>query len=103
MELEPNPDILRELGRVRDPATQTLVGFAAESSDIDAQGRKKLISKQLDLIAVNDISSEQGGFSVDTNQLILIDKKRHKLLPHTTKIKTADLLLDHIIASDLLK
>ena len=103
MELEPNPDILRELGRVRDPATQTLVGFAAESSDIEAQGRKKLISKQLDLIAVNDISSEQGGFSVDTNQLILIDKQSHKLLPHTTKLKTADLLLDHIVANDLLK
>jgi phosphopantothenoylcysteine decarboxylase/phosphopantothenate--cysteine ligase len=103
MQLEPNEDILHTLGDVRDPARQTLVGFAAESTNVEAEGRKKLVKKKLDLIAVNDITTAQGGFEVDTNQLVLIDKQNLEILPHTTKIKTADLLLDYIIAHSLLK
>jgi phosphopantothenoylcysteine decarboxylase/phosphopantothenate--cysteine ligase len=103
MRLEPNPDILQELGRRCDHQKQTLVGFAAESSDIEENGREKLIKKNLDLIAVNNICSEQSGFEVDTNQLVLVDKKRVTTLPHTTKLKTSDLLWDYIIDNDLLK
>jgi phosphopantothenoylcysteine decarboxylase/phosphopantothenate--cysteine ligase len=103
MRLEPNPDILQELGRRCDHQKQLLVGFAAESSDIEENGREKLIKKNLDLIAVNNICSEQSGFEVDTNQLVLVDKKRVTTLPHTTKLKTSDLLWDYIIDNDLLK
>jgi phosphopantothenoylcysteine decarboxylase/phosphopantothenate--cysteine ligase len=103
MRLEPNPDILQELGRRCDHQKQTLVGFAAESSDIEENGREKLIKKNLDLIAVNNICSEQSGFEVDTNQLVLVDKKRVTTLPHTTKLKTSDLLWDYIIDNGLLK
>lgn len=103
MTLEPTPDILKELGRICDHQKQLLVGFAAESSDIEANGRKKLEGKNLDIIAVNNICSGQTGFEVDTNQLIIIDKKGSTAFPHTTKTKTADLLWDHIIANNLLK
>jgi phosphopantothenoylcysteine decarboxylase/phosphopantothenate--cysteine ligase len=103
LELEPTVDILRELGQKREPANQLLVGFAAESRDIENEGRKKLESKLLDLIAVNDIGSSQTGFAVDSNQLILVSREQSKTLPHTSKIKTADLMLDYLVENDLLR
>ena len=103
MELEHNPDILKELGELRDRQRQLLIGFAAESSNIEEEGRKKLQAKGLDLIAVNDISSHSAGFEVDTNQVTLIDSSGAVPLLHTSKLKTADLIWDHITANNLLK
>lgn len=103
MELERNPDILKELGSVCDRSRQLLVGFAAESSDIEEEGRKKLHNKNLDLIAVNDISSDQAGFEVDTNQITLIDQYQATRLPHMSKLATADKIWDYIVNNRLLK
>jgi phosphopantothenoylcysteine decarboxylase/phosphopantothenate--cysteine ligase len=103
MELEKNPDILKELSSVLDRSRQLLVGFAAESSDIEEEGRKKLHNKNLDLIAVNDISSDQAGFEVDTNQITLIDQHQEIRLPHTSKLATADKIWDYIVNNKLLK
>ncbi len=103
IKLEPNPDILKQLGAVRDPERQLLIGFAAESSDIEAEGRKKFISKKLDLIAVNDITAEHAGFEVDMNQVTLIDSSRTVKLLHTSKMKTADLIWDHVVDNNMLK
>lgn len=103
LRLEPNPDILLELGKIRDHRCQLLVGFAAESANFEQEGRKKLAKKQLDLIAVNDIGSAHSGFEVDTNRLILIDEKGVTELPHTSKIRSADLLWDHIAGHGLLR
>lgn len=103
MELEQNPDILKELGALRDHDRQLLIGFAAESSNIEEEGRKKLLGKGLDLIAVNDISSSTCGFEVDNNQITLIDSSGVKKLLHTSKIKTADLIWDHVVTNKMLK
>jgi phosphopantothenoylcysteine decarboxylase / phosphopantothenate---cysteine ligase len=103
MELEQNPDILKELGALRDHGRQLLIGFAAESSNIEEEGRKKLLAKGLDLIAVNDISSSTSGFEVDNNQITLIDSSGVKKLLHTSKIKTADLIWDHVVTNKMLK
>lgn len=103
LHLEPNPDILKELGERCDHRRQLLVGFAAESSKFEEQGRKKLKDKKLDLIAVNDIGSSQSGFEVDTNRLTLIDDKKVTSLPHTSKIRSAELLWDHIVSNGLLR
>ncbi|MBE0583565.1 MAG: bifunctional phosphopantothenoylcysteine decarboxylase/phosphopantothenate--cysteine ligase CoaBC [Desulfofustis sp.] len=103
LHLEPNPDILKELGECCDHRRQLLVGFAAESSDFEQEGRKKLTKKKLDLIAVNDISTDHSGFAVDGNRLILIDGNGVTKLPHTSKIRSADLLWDHIVNNGLLK
>lgn len=103
MELEANPDILKELGTICDHERQLLVGFAAESSNIEQEGQKKLKNKNLALIAVNDISSDASGFAVDTNQITLIDKNRTVILPHTSKSRTADLIWNHIVDHKLLK
>ena len=103
IELERTKDILKDLGRVRNPGRQLLVGFAAESSNIKDEGRKKLRNKGLDLIAVNDIASAQTGFGGDNNQLVLIGHEKSVTLPFTTKLRTADLLWDFILDNQLLK
>ena len=103
MELEQNPDILKELGRICDHNRQLLIGFAAESSNIEEEGRKKLLDKELDLIAVNDISSASAGFEVDNNQITLIDSFQIVKLLHTSKLQTADLIWDHVVSNEMLK
>ena len=64
---------------------------------------EKLLDKNLDLIAVNDITAQNAGFAGDSNQLTLISRDRCSVLPHTTKLKTADLLWDFILDNGLLK
>lgn len=103
MELEQTRDILKELGKKRDRHRQLLVGFAAESSNLETEGRKKLSGKGLDLIAVNNITSQEAGFAGENNQLTLISAEKTVTLPFTTKIKTADLLWDFIIENKMMK
>ncbi len=95
--LERNPDILFELGK-RKRTGQILVGFAAESQNLQQEGTKKLQSKNLDFIAVNDISGENTGFEVESNQVLLIGKSGSELLPYTSKLHTADLIWDRIVS-----
>ena len=70
LELEANPDILatirdRKQGRI-------FVGFAAETGDPRAEGRRKLAEKGLDLLVANDVSQPDAGFAVDTNRVTLL-------------------------------
>jgi len=66
-----NPDILAELGK-RKRADQWLVGFAAESEDMLMHAAEKLRRKNLDAIAVNDISRADIGFSAEQNEMTLL-------------------------------
>ncbi|MDX9840958.1 MAG: bifunctional phosphopantothenoylcysteine decarboxylase/phosphopantothenate--cysteine ligase CoaBC [Desulfobulbus sp.] len=97
LELVKNTDILMELGRKKRMG-QLLVGFAAESGDHEAEGRRKLIEKNLDLIVVNDILGKQTGFDVETNQVTLIDKAGSLVLPLLSKEDTADRIWDKVVA-----
>ena len=75
LEIVPNPDILKELGKRKDKTKRPLlVGFAAESSDHLEEGKRKLKEKNLDLIVINDIIGKDTGFGTDTNQVNLIDR-----------------------------
>lgn len=89
-------DILKHLGLEKKPV-QLLIGFAAESENIIENGRKKLVNKNLDMVAVNDISCENTGFESATNQLHLLTDKEDVQLPLTSKEHTANLLLDNIL------
>jgi phosphopantothenoylcysteine decarboxylase/phosphopantothenate--cysteine ligase len=68
--LEPTPDILAELGERR--SGQVLVGFAAETDDLESAGRAKLAAKHLDLIVVNLVGREDTGFGSETNDAMLL-------------------------------
>jgi phosphopantothenoylcysteine decarboxylase/phosphopantothenate--cysteine ligase len=72
--LEPTPDILAGLGRVKRP-DQVLVGFAAETahgSDLVAFAREKLRAKNVDLVVANDVSAPRAGFEHDTNAAVIV-------------------------------
>lgn len=98
IELRANPDILFELGQQPDRNSKILVGFAAESENIEAEARKKLVRKNLDLIAVNNINEDGSGFGVDTNKVTLIDSENTTHLPYTSKEETASLILEAVAA-----
>ena len=63
---EPTPDILREVAAARRPG-QIVVGFAAETDDVEAAGRAKLADKGLDLLVANQVGHLATGFGSDTN------------------------------------
>lgn len=68
--LEPTNDILAGLGASK-PSGQVLVGFAAETNDLDSNARSKLERKGADLIVANDVSADQVGFAHDTNAVTI--------------------------------
>jgi phosphopantothenoylcysteine decarboxylase / phosphopantothenate---cysteine ligase len=69
--LEPTPDILAGLGRVKPPG-QTLVGFAAETHDLRENAAAKLVDKGADLIVANDVTAPGAGFEHDTNHVVIL-------------------------------
>lgn len=97
LDLVPNQDILASLGKERRQ-DQVLVGFAAESNNHEAEGRRKLEAKQVDLIVVNDILGQQTGFDVDTNQVTLITQEGAEQLALLSKEETANKIWDKVIA-----
>ena len=80
IEMIPNDDILEELGR-RKKEFQSLVGFAAETENGVQNALQKLKNKNLDWIALNDISNKKIGFNSDFNEITLFssDGKRVNL------------------------
>ncbi len=97
LKLKQTPDILEQLGQNKEKKGYLLVGFAAESRDHRLAGEKKLEKKNLDLIAINDISGQNTGFETDTNQVTLLDRSGFTDLPLTSKEGTADLILDRVV------
>ena len=73
LELVQNPDILKELGQRKE--SKILVGFCAETKDLEKEAHRKLREKSLDLIVANDITEEGAGFKGDTNIVTLINNK----------------------------
>jgi phosphopantothenoylcysteine decarboxylase/phosphopantothenate--cysteine ligase len=69
--LEATTDILSQLG-ARKPAGQTLVGFAAETTDVIEHASAKLAAKNADLLVANDVSAENVGFEHDTNEVVIL-------------------------------
>ncbi len=86
LEFASNPDILRHISAHRQPG-QLCIGFAAESSELAAQAKSKLESKQLDMIVANRIDTSDSGFAVSTNRVYVLDRHGRQeewpLLPKT--------------------
>lgn len=74
LELVENPDILKEMAKIKKDK-QIVVGFCAESSDLIENAKQKILKKSCDFICANDISRKDTGFSSDYNELYIIDKK----------------------------
>jgi len=96
LRLVPTDDILAEIGRRRHTG-QIVVGFAAESADVEARARGKLEAKQLDLVVANDISRADVGFASDANEVTLVTRNgESEALPVMSKRKVAERILDRI-------
>jgi phosphopantothenoylcysteine decarboxylase/phosphopantothenate--cysteine ligase len=95
LELEPTTDILAEVARSK--GSRTVVGFAAETENVLENARKKLVTKGLDAIVVNDVSREGIGFDTDRNAVTIITDQEVVEVPETTKWEVAQRVLDQVI------
>jgi phosphopantothenoylcysteine decarboxylase/phosphopantothenate--cysteine ligase len=95
LELEPTTDILREISRLKK--AQIVVGFAAETQNALENARKKLTSKALDAIVVNDVSREGIGFDSERNAVTIISNDEVVDVPETTKWEVAQRVLDQVV------
>jgi phosphopantothenoylcysteine decarboxylase/phosphopantothenate--cysteine ligase len=92
LELECTPDIL---GSVKGNFIK--VGFAAESSNLVENAKRKLKQKRLDFVVANDITARDSGFGTDTNRVTIIDRKgKIDSLPLLTKREVANKVLDRV-------
>jgi len=95
LELEPTADILGEISHHKQ--SQLIIGFAAETQNALENARKKLASKSLDAIVVNDVSREGVGFDSDRNAVTIITQHEVVEVPETTKWEVAQRVLDQVV------
>lgn len=96
LELERNPDILDNLGKIKN-SNQLLIGFAAETENLIANATEKLNKKNLDMIVANNIASSSSGFKSDMNKATLLFRDGKRVdLDLMSKIELSRLILDEI-------
>ncbi|MDG2307314.1 MAG: bifunctional phosphopantothenoylcysteine decarboxylase/phosphopantothenate--cysteine ligase CoaBC [Candidatus Binatia bacterium] len=93
--LEATPDVVATA--VPRGGGRIVVGFAAETTDVEERARGKLDRKALDLIVANDVTAEGAGFDVDTNVVTLIDANGQESLPMLAKDEVADAILSRVV------
>jgi phosphopantothenoylcysteine decarboxylase/phosphopantothenate--cysteine ligase len=101
VELQAAPDILEAVAGLESEKQRpkVVVGFAAESRDLLENATIKLQSKKLDIIAANDVSATDAGFSVDTNRVTLLYADgRSEALPLMSKIEVAETIIARVAA-----
>ncbi len=96
LELVQNPDILATLGGMKTGA-QTLVGFALETDNEEANAQRKLEKKNLDYIVLNSLRDKGAGFGVDTNKVTIIGRDgSHNESPLMSKQEVAHLIINTV-------
>ena len=96
IELKRTKDILKELGKNKKEG-QRICGFSMETDNMLENSRKKLDSKNCDMICANSLRTEGAGFGVDTNVITLITREKSEELPLMSKEEAAHKILDAII------
>ena len=96
LKLVETPDILATLSAAGNLRPRLVVGFAAETGDIVANGMKKLVQKGCDWIVANDVSPDTGVLSGDTNQVHLISGYGVEDWPKMTKMAVAERLAKRV-------
>ncbi len=95
LELEPTSDILAEVASKR--SSQIVVGFAAETENVIENARRKLASKAVDAIVVNDVSRKEIGMDSERNAVTIITPAETIDVPETTKWEVAHRVLDAVV------
>ncbi len=97
-ELERTEDILQSVAKLKKPH-QKIMGFAAETANLEQNAEKKLHEKKLDWIVGNDVSRTDIGFGTENNQVIIFSAKGKEVLPRIPKTELAEKLIAMILAS----
>jgi phosphopantothenoylcysteine decarboxylase/phosphopantothenate--cysteine ligase len=97
LELEPTEDILAEIVQRRKPGV-LVIGFAAETENVLAHGRDKLLRKGADAIVLNDVSREGVGFEADRNAATFLTHATAIELPEMSKRELAVRILEEILS-----
>src|ERR1043166_8957744 len=96
LELDPTPDILAELGRKK--GDYLLIGFAAETQNLQQEARRKLETKNCDMVVGNLVGGSETGFESDLNEVVLALRTGETIaLPRATKRAIADRIFDEAL------
>ncbi len=96
LELDPTPDILAELGGMK--GDRLLIGFAAETEDLVKEARRKLKTKNCDMVVANLVGKPGSGFEAEENEVTLVTSTGDSFrLPLAAKAKVADWILDQAL------
>jgi phosphopantothenoylcysteine decarboxylase / phosphopantothenate---cysteine ligase len=96
LELDPTPDILAEIGRKK--GDQLLVGFAAETQNLLQEARRKLESKNCDMLVANLVGGADVGFESDQNEVVIALRTGENIpLPRAPKRDIADRIFDEVL------
>ena len=96
IELDPTPDILAEVGQKK--GDRLLIGFAAETENLVAEARRKLESKNCDMVAGNLVGRGDTGFQSDLNEVTLVLRTGEVInLPKASKREVADRIFDQVL------
>ena len=96
LELKRTVDILKSLGEIKRPG-QLICGFSMETENLFENSRKKLDSKNADMIAANSLRTDGAGFGADTNVLTLITHEKVVELPKMSKDAAAHRIFDELL------
>jgi phosphopantothenoylcysteine decarboxylase/phosphopantothenate--cysteine ligase len=98
MTLVPTVDILKTLSERKRPG-QVVVGFAAETRDIEDYARRKLVEKKLDWIVANDVSQPGVGMNASSNTVVLLGRNGERMaFGPAPKPAVARFILDRVMA-----
>jgi phosphopantothenoylcysteine decarboxylase/phosphopantothenate--cysteine ligase len=96
LELDPTPDILAELGRKK--GDRLLIGFAAETQNLQIEARRKLETKGCDMMVANLVSGANSPFESDHNEVMLVLANGDTIeLPRASKREVADRIFDEAL------
>ena len=99
IELSRTKDILKELGerKKENSKKQFLCGFSMETENMEENSKKKLRSKNVDMIVANNVKVEGAGFGTDTNVVTIYTKDKEIMLDKLSKLEVAKKIFDEIV------
>ncbi|MET9469350.1 bifunctional phosphopantothenoylcysteine decarboxylase/phosphopantothenate--cysteine ligase CoaBC [Streptomyces sp. NPDC006544] len=92
-----NPDVLAEISADRAREGQVVVGFAAETDDVLANGRAKLLRKGCDLLVVNEVGETKTFGSEENEAVVLASDGTETAVPYGPKEALAEVIWDHVV------
>ncbi|MCW5978744.1 MAG: bifunctional phosphopantothenoylcysteine decarboxylase/phosphopantothenate--cysteine ligase CoaBC [Bryobacteraceae bacterium] len=96
LELDPTVDILAEVGQKK--GDRLLIGFAAETENLVAEARRKMETKNCDMVVGNLVGTDGTGFEADQNEVTLVVRTGDVIkLPRATKLEVANWIFDHAL------